>query len=123
MTPPAGVARFFDVMLPQLVLRDFQTFLEQQGTITFDVQGAGQWSFSFGTDEPVAKGLKDAPELALTFTQKAFDGFIDGSLDVLAAVQAREVTAKGTDFMLLESFGRLLHPPAKDLGWDVNTVG
>ena len=120
-TPAAATTRFFNVVLPQLVLREFHTFLEQQGTITFDVTGAGQWSFTFGTEEPVVAGLKEKPGLALTFTQKAFDGFLDGSLDIAAAVQAREVTAKGDDFMLLEAFGRLLHPPARDLGWD--TVG
>lgn len=117
------MARFFTTVLPQLVLRDFHAYLEQQGTLTFDIKGAGQWSFSFGTDEPVTEGLKDAPGLALTFTQPAFEGFLDGSIDVLAAVQAGEVTAKGTDFMLLEAFGRLLRPPSQDLGWDANTVG
>ncbi len=116
--------RFFEVILPALVLKQFDSFLEQDGCISFDVTGVGQWSFTFGTEEPVAPGLDPAAGLKLTFTPKAIAAFIDGSLDVVAAVQAREVTAKGREFLLLENFGRILRPPEKhDMGWDAQTVG
>lgn len=111
--------RFFEVVLPNLVLRDLHTYLEHQGTISFDVKGAGQWSFTFGSVEPVAAGLAENPDLALAFSAPAFEAFLGGNLDVAEAVRTREVTASGREFMLLEVFGRLLRPPAKDFGWDV----
>jgi hypothetical protein len=123
-TPATPVKRFFEVILPALVLKQFDSFLEQEGCISFDVTGIGQWSFTFGTEEPVVAGLKPDAGLRLTFTPKAFDSFIDGSLDVVAAVQSRQVTAKGKEFILLENFGRILRPPQKhDMGWDAQTVG
>ena len=118
------IKRFFEVILPALVLKQFDAFLEQEGCISFDVTGVGQWSFTFGTEEPVASGLSAEAGLRLTFTPSAIEKFIDGSLDVVAAVQAREVTAKGNQFVLLENFGRILRPPQKhDLGWDARTTG
>ncbi len=127
MTTPAAadpIKRFFDKILPALVLKQFDSFLEQDGCISFDVKDAGQWSFAFGTEEPVKTGLDPEAGLKLTFTKGAMEKFIDGSLDVMAAVQAREVTARGREFILLENFGRILRPPQKhDLGWDASTVG
>ncbi|MBS1153435.1 MAG: hypothetical protein H6Q89_5133 [Myxococcaceae bacterium] len=118
------IARFFEKLLPALVLKQFDSFLEQDGCISFDVTGAGQWSFTFGTEEPIATGLDPDAGLKLTFTRGAFDKFIDGTLDVIEAVQKKEVTARGREFILLENFGRLLRPPQRhDLGWDASTVG
>src|SRR3954469_18655681 len=112
--PPANpIKRFFEVILPALVLKQFNEFLEQDGCISFDVTGVGQWSFTWGTEEPVTKKLEPDAGLRLTFTEKAMNQFIDGSLDVIAAVQAKEVTAKGKEFLLLENFGRILRPPQK----------
>ena len=118
------IARFFDKLLPALVLKQFEAFLEQDGCISFDITGVGQWSFTFGTEEPIAAGLDAEAGLKLTFTQGAFEKFIEGTLDVMAAVQKKEVTARGREFILLENFGRLLRPPQRhDLGWDANTMG
>ncbi len=123
-TPADAINRFFQKLLPALVLKQFDTFIEQDGCISFDVAGVGQWSFTFGTEEPVATGLDEEAGLKLTFTTAAFEKFIDGTLDVAAAVQKREVTARGREFGLLENFGRILRPPARhDLGWDASTVG
>src|SRR5947209_1836064 len=105
---PTPVKRFFEVILPALVLKQFDQFLEQDGCLSFDVTGVGQWSFTFGTEEPVAAGLDPGAGLRLTFTPAAMAKFIDGSLEVVKAVQAREVTAKGKEFILLENFGRIL---------------
>jgi hypothetical protein len=117
--------RFFEVVLPHMVLRSFGDFLKQQGTMSFEIEGegGGQWSFTFGKEEPVLPGLAPAATLQLKFTRASFDGFIEGTLDVVAAVRAKEVTARGRDFYLLEAFGRLLKPPSRDLGYDVQTVG
>ena len=124
LSVPEQINRFFDKLLPALVLKDFDNFLEQDGCISFDITGIGQWTFTFGTEEPIAKGLDAAAGLKLTFTVGAFEKFIDGTLDVIAAVQKKEVTARGREFILLENFGRILRPPQKhDLGWDASTVG
>lgn len=121
---PDKVFRFFQVVLPHLVLRSFDGFLERQGSIAFDIKDSGKWTFHFGSEECVSVGFKEDAELRLTFTRKAFEAFLDGTLDVVAAVQAREVTAKGRDFLLLEEFGRILRPPARhDMGWDASTQG
>jgi hypothetical protein len=114
--------RFFEKVVPALVMQSFFDFLEQQGAIAFDVKGAGQWTFVFGSEEPVVPGLNADAELTLTFTKKAFEGFVDGTLDVVAAVQARDISGQG-DFALLEAFGRILRPPAQNLWGEVNTVG
>src|SRR4051812_37010222 len=122
--PTDPITRFFDKLLPGLVVQQFDSFLEQDGCISFDITGVGQWSFTFGTEEPVAAGLAPDAGLKLTFTRAAFEKFIDGTLDVIAAVQKKEVTARGREFILLENFGRILRPPQKhDLGWDASTVG
>src|SRR6187402_226024 len=99
--------RFFEVALPNMVARSFMDFLENQGRIAFDIKGGGQWTFVFGSEEPVQQGLIKDAELKLTFTRRAFDAFIEGTLDTVAAVQKREVVAAGTDFDLLEAFGRI----------------
>jgi hypothetical protein len=106
-----------------MVARSFMEFLESQGRISFDIKSGGQWTFRFGNEEPVKSGLDPEAELKLTFSRKAFDAFVDGTLDTVEAVQKREVTAAGTDFDLLEAFGRILRPPTQDLGWNAQTAG
>ena len=115
--------RFFEVALPNMVARSFMDFLQNQGRISFDIKPGGQWTFVFGSEEPVRRGLDIEAELKLTFTRRAFDAFVDGTLDTIVAVQKREVTAAGTDFELLETFGRILRPPTQDLGWNAQTAG
>jgi hypothetical protein len=114
--------RFFEKVVPALVMQSFYDFLEQEGSISFDVKDGGQWTFIFGSEEPVRPGLKADAALRLTFTKKAFDGFVDGTLDVVEAVRAKEITGTG-DFLLLEAFGRILRPPAHNLWGEVITVG
>src|SRR4051794_20248900 len=96
--------RFFEVALPQMVARSFIDFVQSQGSIAFEVRGGGQWTFTFGSEEPVKRGMKLDAELKLTFTRRAFDAFIEGTLDTVLAVQRREVMATGTAFELLEAF-------------------
>ena len=115
--------RFFEVALPRMVARSFMDALQQQGSLSFDVKGGGQWTFSFGSEAPVSRGLRPDAELKLTFTRRAFDAFLDGTLSTVDAVRRREVMAVGTAFELLEAFGRILRPPTTDLGWNVQTAG
>lgn len=115
--------RFFEVALPHMVARSFVDFLQCQGRITFDVRPGGQWTFIFGDEEPVRRGRDPNAQLHLVFSRRAFDAFIDGTLDTVAAVQKREVVFAGTHVELLEAFGRILHPPTMDLGWNAQTAG
>ncbi|GEM_PF-3240493 len=118
------IQRFFEKLLPAMVVKQFDSFLEQDGVMSFDITGVGQWTFTFGVEEPVKPGLADDAGLKLTFTEEAFAKFCDGTLDVVGAVQKKEVIARGREFILLENFGRILRPPQKhDLGWDANTIG
>ena len=91
---PDPIARFFDKLLPGLVVNQFDDFLEQDGILSFDIPDAGQWTFTFGVEEPVAAGLNEQAGLKLTFTRPAFEKFIDGTLDVMAAVQSKQVSAR-----------------------------
>jgi SCP-2 sterol transfer family len=113
--------RFFQVQLPTMVLQSFQDFLLQSGVIHFQI-GDEAWTFVFGSPEPVREGHVEEPDLELTFAPAAFAAFIDGSLDIVAAVRAGQISGGG-DFELLEGFGRILRPPSKDLWGDVTTSG
>ena len=114
---------FFSHVLPHLVLRSFDEFLEEEGVLAFDITGVGQWTLMFGSEEPVKPGIDESFGLHLTFAPKAFEQFVDGTLDISDAVRRRLVTAKGGNFDLLEQFARLLKPPSADLGWDITTTG
>ena len=109
--------RFFEVALPKMVSDSLGEFIEVQGRISFHIRPGGQWTFHFGNPEPVQRGLAPDAELKLTFQRRAFNAFLDGTLDAEKALQRREVTAEGTAFELLETFGRILRTPATDLGW------
>jgi hypothetical protein len=119
-TGAAPIEHFFSVVLPHLVVQSIIEFIEHEGTLCFDVHGVGQWSFTFGVEEPIKRGVPEKADLALTFTRGSFEAFIGGSLDVPAAVKAKEITSVGTGFSVLESFARLLRPPSRNLGWDVH---
>lgn len=120
MTP----ARFFEKGIPAMVLKHFDDFLEEQGVLAFEVRGEGEWSVRFGDpQEPVAKGKPERFDLFLSFSPEAFKAFISGTLDLPKALGAKELIAKGTNFMLLESFGELIAPPKASLGWEASTVG
>lgn len=113
--------RFFEVQLPTMIMQSLSDFVLQSGVIHFQI-GDEAWTFVFGSEEPVRRGHVEEPALELTFTPEAFAGFLDGSLDIVAAVRARHVSGSG-DFELLEAFGRILRPPAKELWGEVTTSG
>lgn len=116
--------RFFDQVLPHLIVRNFDDFLELDGILCFDVPGVGQWSLEFGaSEEPVKRGLNPKAGLILRFTQQALTQFLEGSLNIENAMATRAVTARGSAFELLVQFALLVSPPKTDLGWDVKTTG
>jgi hypothetical protein len=115
--------RFFEVALPHMVVRSFIDFLQTQGSISFDIRNGGQWTFTFASDQPVSAGLKPDATLKLAFTRRAFEAFLGGTLDPVDALRRREIVCAGTDFHLLEAFGRILQPPKTDLGWNAKSAG
>ncbi len=116
--------RFFEKAVPAMVLKQFDDFIAETGVLAFEVRGAGDWAVHFGdVMNPVTKGKAEKFDLFLSFTPAAFTGFVDGTLDLGAAIASKDIVAKGTNFMLLESFGDLINPPVTQLGWDASTVG
>lgn len=111
---------FFEKRLPGLVVYRFDDFLATQGAVAFDVQGptGGQWTFHFADPDPIRTGFDQTAELRLVFEEPAFEGFIDGTLDVVEAVSTGRIKAAG-DYELLSALGVLMLPLQRDnLGWD-----
>ncbi len=122
MRPPTtdhadSAPSFFGRRLPALIVSRLMEYLAWKGSIGFDVVGQGQWTFEFGSDDPVVEGLRRDADLILRFSGAAFDAFVGGTLDAATAVAKGDVTAKG-DLRLLDAFGRLLDPRANSLGWE-----
>lgn len=108
---------WFERTLPALLASRFDDFLEVSGSISFRV-GDGAWTLNFGdVAEPVKAGVMRDATLRLDFTPPAFEAFIEGTLDPVAAIRSGEVKAKG-DLELLAIFATLLMPLQRDLGWD-----
>ncbi|HEY0881221.1 MAG TPA: SCP2 sterol-binding domain-containing protein [Archangium sp.] len=107
------IEQFFQRQLPVLVLQSLHDFVLQEGLVHF-VVGDDTWSFAFGAEEPIQRGLVGDADLELRFSQSAFEQFLEGTLDAPAAVRAGEVSGSG-DFTLLERFARILRPPSDTL--------
>lgn len=106
---------FFFRRVPHRLAADPQALFTAEGRIAFQV-GAESFVFTFASDEPVKTGGDRHAELQLRFTEPAFQGFVEGTLDVVKAVADGEVRARG-EVLLLERFGRLLKGPGDALGW------
>lgn len=95
----------------------FDDFLAVHGTIAFWV-GDRAWTLQFGdVESPVIDGALDGASLSLRFTPPAFDGFVDGTLDVGAAVGSGDVSAEG-ELELFEILSTFMLPVQRGLGWD-----
>ncbi len=79
--------------------------------------GDAAWTLTFGdVEEPVKKGPTPKAALRLRFTPPAFEAFIDGSLDPVAAIRKGDVKASGElELSILATF---MMPLQRDLGWD-----
>lgn len=111
---------FFERLLPGLVVHRFDDFLATRGAVAFDVRGptGGAWTFHFADPDPIRPGYDKTAELRLVFQEHAFEAFVSGTLDTLAAVTSGDVKASG-DFELLAALGVLMLPIQRDnLGWD-----
>ena len=107
---------FFERRLPAIVVQRIDDFFAQHGSIAFDVEGQA-WTFEFGNVEIVRPGFEDAADLRLHFTEAGFVGFVDGTMDPVEAITAGHVKGEG-DFDLLQSFGVLLMPFQRSVGWE-----
>ena len=112
----ASAAKFFERDLPARASADVHQLFSSEGSIAFKV-GEAAWTFRFASMEPVEPRFdRDAP-LQLWFSEAAFDGLLDGTLDIADAIGRREVKARG-ELSLLELFGKFLQPGGVSLGWD-----
>jgi hypothetical protein len=83
-------------------------FLSQHGNLSIAVLGKGSWTIRFGDpDEPIADGFVEDAELRVRFVPGAFRDFIDGKLDVDAALLKRRLVVAG-DPRLFEKLGVLV---------------
>lgn len=108
---------WFERQLPALLVSRFDDFLAVQGDISFQV-GDEAWTLTFGdVEEPVRAGATPGASLRLRFTPSAFEAFVAGTLDPVAAIGRGEVKGSG-DFELLATLATLMMPLQRDLGWD-----
>lgn len=111
------VKKWFDRTLPALLISRFDDFLAVSGAISFKV-GDGAWTLNFGdVENPVSEGAIPNADLRLKFTQPAFEQFITGTLDPVAAIGKGDIKASG-DFELLATLATIMMPLQRDLGWD-----
>jgi hypothetical protein len=115
--PEDRVRRFFGVALPHRVVERLHLLFSYEGRIAFSIKDAGSWTLRFASDEPVTPRFDRRAELQLHITREAFEAWLDGSLDVPAAVKSGAFKARG-QLALLEAFGRLLSEDANGIGWE-----
>ncbi len=109
--------KWFERQLPALLVSRFDDFLAVQGDISFQV-GDSAWTLTFGdVDEPVKSVATPGAALRLRFTPPAFQAFVDGTLDPVAAIGRGEVKASG-EIELLAILATLMMPLQRNLGWD-----
>jgi hypothetical protein len=112
-----AVQKWFDRTLPALLVSRFDDFLAVSGAISFKV-GEGAWTLTFGdVENPVSAGAIPDADLRLTFTPPAFEQFIEGTLDPVAAIGSGDIKASG-DLELLSVLATMMMPLQRDLGWD-----
>ncbi|MFO0597827.1 MAG: SCP2 sterol-binding domain-containing protein [Myxococcaceae bacterium] len=113
-----SISKWFDKTLPALLVSRFDDFLAVQGAISFKI-GDGAWTLNFGdVENPVSTGAIPDADLRLKFTPPAFEQFIAGTLDPVAAIGKGDIKFSG-DLELLSTLATLMMPLQRDnLGWD-----
>jgi hypothetical protein len=112
-----NIEHFFLHLLPAMMVRNCEELISQPGILCFSIGATQRWTIEFGSLEPVVRGAREECDLFLKFTPGAFGAFVSGTLDFSDAFAKREVSAAGTEYELLERFGRVLSPPSQRLGW------
>ena len=107
---------FFETAVPYFICRGLTAFLSSRGTIQFSIEGAGAWTVQLGNlDAPISRGLVGTADLAVWYSSRAFDSFLDGTMNPKEVIRAGEFIASG-DLRLLEQLGRVLAAPKGGLG-------
>ena len=99
---------YFDDLIPALARHKRDAFSALSGRIAIIVKSCGRWTIQLGDlDTPVVAGVTPDAELALSFTQKAFTGFLKGDLDIENALEHGQIAFDGK-LQLLTNFGLLM---------------
>ncbi len=114
------VSDWFDRVLPALLVQRFDDFLAVRGDIGFRV-GDERWTLCFGdVERPVRRGGSRGTVLELRFSERAFEAFIAGTLDIPAARAGGELSAVG-EVTLLQTLATFMSPVQRDnLGWSTS---
>jgi hypothetical protein len=109
-------AAFFESAIPFFICRGFAAFMSSHGVIHFSVEGSGAWTVQLGNlDEPITRGLVGTPDLAVWYSARAFQSFLDGTMKPREVIRAGEFIASG-NVRLLEALGKVLAAPRGPLG-------
>ncbi|MBL90471.1 MAG: hypothetical protein CMH56_01475 [Myxococcales bacterium] len=101
--------------LPQLFSKRTEAFLTAAGTIVFHIGDSDSYTVRMGdTSEPVSEGADEASDLQVFFTSDAFQGLMNGTLNVKEAVQSEQIRSEG-DGDLFSALGHLLQAPTSGL--------
>ena len=107
--------RFFMTALPQLFSQRTEAFLTASGTIVFHVGESDTYTVRMGdTTEPVIEGDVGDSDLKIFFSSEAFQGLMNGTLNVRDAVQAEQIRSEGNGD-LFSALGHLLQAPTSGL--------
>ena len=107
--------RFFMTALPQLFSNRTEAFLTAAGTIVFHIGDSDTYTVRMGdTTEPVSEGADEASDLRVFFTSDAFQGLMNGTLNVKEAVLTEQIRSEG-DGDLFSALGHLLQAPTSGL--------
>ena len=107
--------RFFMTALPQLFSTRTEAFLTAAGTIVFHVGESDSYTVRMGnTLEPVIEGVDEESDLQVFFTPDAFQGLMNGTINVREAVQSEQIRSEGNGD-LFSALGHLLQAPVSGL--------
>lgn len=108
--------QFFETAVPYFICRGLSTFLSSRGVIHFSIERAGTWTVQLGNLEaPIERGLVGSADLAVWYSSRAFESFLDGTMNPKEVIKAGEFLASG-DLQLLEQLGRVLAAPPMGMG-------
>ena len=107
--------RFFNVALPHMITKQWDVFRALKGSVSIQIKEQGSWTINLGNIQDPIESTGNDSDLNLWFLPEAFQGFINGDLDIISAAQEGAVKGQG-DFRLLERLGSLFNPPTSALG-------
>ncbi len=108
---------FFERIVPRRIADDPKKYAQMRGTIGFHIEGSGSWTLQLGNlSRPVGPGRPRRTDLDLSFTSRAFDALIAGTLDPERELEDGELDIAG-DVKLLRELASLVSVPTGMLGF------